>query len=135
MRHSNEPLRFIVVFLVLSTALGWWFWSATASIGSYHLNRSMLAVPVVSAMLASVGFPWKRKAVYVLVTLGVYALVGVVGAATGFEQTVGVQLGAMDAIPSLGTSLYMAFLATFPLAMLVLFVGRTPALLWSSKRD
>lgn len=135
MRPGRDRLIFTVAFLVSSTVLGWLFWTATGSVGGFTLDSAMLAVPVVSAMLCARGFGWKRKAVYVAVTLGVYLLVGVAAGVTGFHAVAARELNSVGPFPSVPTMLYLAFLTVFPLVMLVLFVGRNPALLWERKQD
>jgi len=135
MRRSREPLYFVVAFVALSGVLGWVFWNATASLGSYTLSRSMLAVPVASAMIASRGFSLRRKVTYVLITLGAYALAGVLAEVTGVHEAAAEQLNSNASFPSVATVIYMTFLTTFPFLMLVLFVGRTPTLLWSKRTD
>lgn len=135
MQRSREPLIFGVTFVALSMLIGWVFWASTGVLGEYDLNRSMLAVPVVSAMIAAIGFAWRRKAVYVSVTLGLYVLARVVAELAGLDDLAARELNTFGGFPSLVTMLYLAFLSTFPLAMLVLFVGRTPSLLWSKRID
>ncbi len=59
-RHASAGVRWppsSPAFVLLSVVLGWFFWSS----GSAQVGVSMLAVPVMSAMLASQGFSWKRK--------------------------------------------------------------------------
>ena len=95
----------------------------------------MLAVPVMSAMLLSQGFSWKRKLTYAVATLGLYVFGSLIAQATGLVTLASQQILDSSSLPSLWVVLYMAYLSTFPFAMLVLFVGRNPALLWSKKTD
>ena len=88
----------------------------------------------MSAMLASQGFGWRRKLTYAAATLGLYVLGSWVAEATGSWRSASQQILDPSAFPSLPVVLYMAYLSTFPFAMLVLFVGRNPSLLWSKSR-
>jgi hypothetical protein len=136
MPRSREPLVFAATFVVLSAALGWLFWNATiplGALGEFSISDGMMTAPAVSAMLAARGFSWKRKITYSAVALLVYPLVLILGEVTGFNAMVGAEITTGTAFPSLWADLYLAFLATFPLAVLVLFVGRNPALLWSRR--
>jgi hypothetical protein len=133
-----HPRRGILVFVAASTiltvVLGWVFWSATAQVGMYSLRRSMVVVPVLSVMLGARGFAWRRKAVYSAIVFGVYVLGGIVADAIGLHA-VDSLFGTRGLFVALAAFLYLAFLWTFPLATLVLFVGRTPAMLWSRRSD
>jgi len=135
MQRRADIARFVVSFIVVSAALGWVFWSSGALVGTYSLDVSMLAVPVVSAMLASVGFAWSRKLAYASITAGLYLVTGAAAELSGLHDLARRQLGGGASLPSVGVTLYMAFLMTFPFVMLVLFVGRTPQLLWSRQPD
>lgn len=132
MQRNREPLIFAATFLVYSAVLGWLFWSSTSYLGEYSLERALLAVPVVSVMLAARGYVWKRKLVYAAMTVAVYVLARSVARVTGLDAFAAQELNTVGGFPSIGTMLYLAFLSAFPLAMLVLFVGRTPTLLWQA---
>jgi uncharacterized membrane protein YphA (DoxX/SURF4 family) len=127
MHRKRDTLWFIVWFVVLSLALGWVFWQS----GSAPVGLSMLAVPVTSAMLAAQGFSWKRKLTYAALTLGLYVLGSVIADVTGFLEFATQEANGAISLSSLWVILYEVYLFTFPLAMLVLFVGRRPSLLWS----
>jgi len=135
MRLRSDVLLFSASFVVISMALGWLFWSVVTPAGAYALETTMLAVPVISAMLASIGFGWRRKLVYAAFTFGLYVFTSLVAEIVGLRETAIQQLAGTGGIPSAGVVLYVAWLTTFPLAMLVLFVGRTPSLLWSKRAD
>lgn len=134
MRRRRDVVAFIVWFVVLSVTLGWLSWKATAAARSTTVNV-MLVVPVVSAMLAAQGFSWKRKLTYVAVTLGAYVLIGLAYDLLGLGDIAVRQATANASLPSIILMFYQVFVTAFPLAMLVLFVGRTPALLWSRVSD
>jgi hypothetical protein len=134
MQGRRDVTIFVAWFVSLSAVLGWLFWSAPGSVG-YHLNGSMLSVPIVSAMLASVGFSWRRKIVYASVMMGLYLLSGVTAEMAGMHGLASRQLSSVSAFPSLAVVMYMAWLTTFPFVMLVLFVGRRPSLLWSKQEN
>lgn len=136
MHNRRAELEFFLVFATLTGALGWLFWNVSiplGSHGSYSLSDTMFTVPVVAVMLAARGFPWRRKLAYTLVTVMFFPFVMLMAEVTGLNAYAGSQLSQNQILPSLATMLYMAFLSTFPLAMLVLFVGRAPRLLWSKR--
>ncbi len=66
--------------------------------------------------------------------MGLYVLGSYVAEATGLAAVASQQILDPSSFPSLWVVLYMAYLSTFPFAMLVLFVGRSPSLLWSKKK-
>jgi len=127
MHRRREAVLFGVLFVILSLVLGWIFWTSTST----QVGVSMLAVPVMSAMLAAQGFTWKRKLIYAAATLALYLLGSVLAEATGLIALATEQINAGTSFPSPWVLLYMAYLTAFPFVMLVLFVGRNPSLLWS----
>jgi len=131
MRRSQRAVWFVAKSTVLSLVLGWLFWSSTSTL----IGVSMLAAPVVSVMLAAEGFTWKRKLVYAVATTALYILGSAVADATGLMELANRQLTGNVALPSVWVVIYMTYLTTFPLLMLVLFAGRTPSLLWSRSTD
>ena len=56
---------------------------------------------------------------------------GVVAEVSGLHAIVRTQMTGASGFPSIVAILYMAWLATFPFVMMVLFVGKRPSLLWS----
>jgi hypothetical protein len=128
MRPSRDVVRFALWFTVLSILLGWIVWSSTL----WELGISMLAVPVICAMLASQGFTWKRKLTYASTTVALYVLGVVLADAAGLISRATQELNTA-VFPSVPIMIFMAYLSTFPFAMLVLFVGRAPSLLWSKR--
>ena len=50
---------------------------------------------------------------------------------SGVLERASQQVNEATGFPSMWTAAYAAYLTAFPLVMLVLFVGRNPALLWS----
>lgn len=124
--------RFVLTVVALSTLFGWLFWTAGSSASvEAVLHRSMLAVPVISAILSARGFSWQRKAYYSLGTLALYLGVGLLAQVTGFHESAQQETGSSQPFLPFATIIYVVFMSTFPLAMLVLFVGRNPARLWS----
>ncbi len=135
MHRRADIIRFAVAFFALSALLGWLVWSSTSLAAILPRGARMLAVPIVSAMLAAVGFSWRRKIVYVAATIGVYLVSGAIAGLAGLPKLASEQLSTSASFPPVWINLYLAFLTTFPFVMLVLFVGRTPALLWSRRAD
>jgi hypothetical protein len=133
--HRADIIRFAATFFILSAVLGWVFSVTGALVGTYSLDVNMLAVPAVSAMFASIGFSWRRKLVYGSATLALYILSGMVAEFAGLNRLASERLATSASFPPIWINLYLAFLITFPFVMLVLFVGRRPALLWSRRAD
>jgi len=127
MHRKRDAILFAALFVALSLALGWVFWNSTSA----QVGVSMLAVPVISAMLAAQGFTWKRKLIYAAATLALYLLGSAIANATGLIALATDQLNSGTSFPSPWVLVYMAYLTAFPFVMLVLFVGRNPSLLWS----
>ena len=127
MHRKRDAILFAALFVALSLALGWVFWNSTSA----QVGVSMLAVPVISAMLAAQGFTWKRKLIYAAATLTLYLLGSAIANATGLIALATDQLNSGTSFPSPWVLVYMAYLTAFPFVMLVLFVGRNPSLLWS----
>lgn len=135
MHAERHPVRFGVGFLVWSAVLGWVFSSTRVVVGTYSPSMSMLAVPCVGAMLAAVGFGWRRKIAYACTSLALYVLSTIVADVAGLGALASRQLNSPTSFPSVSVLLFMAYLSTFPFAMLILFVGRRPSLLWSTERS
>jgi len=129
-------MQFALTFATVSAALGWLFWTTSVPLGAgraYDLQDGMYVVPVVGVMIAATGFAWRKRLIYALATLAVYVVALLIAEATGLNESVGSRIAASVTLPPFSAMLYMAFLWTFPLAMLLLFVGRTPSLLWGNK--
>ncbi len=137
MRDRIGLIRFSASFAVLSTVLGWFFWSTTTtgSLGSYTFQNGMLAAPVLGAMLASVGFRWKRKLTYSAITVVLCVMSGAAAELLGLRALVMTDVSRAASFPSVASILYVSWLTTLPFVMLVLFVGRTPSLLWNPRVD
>ena len=135
MRRTRDPVIFGLGFAALSVGLGLLLWYGKASLWGYTFDRGLLAVAGTSAIIAARGFPWQRKAVYGVLCIGGYLLVGVLGQVTGLHARAAAELGAPVAMPSVWALLYAALLVAYPLAVIVLFVGRNPELLWRRSAD
>lgn len=134
MPRRADALAFAAVFAALTLGLGWMLAAAVAASTSRALASATTAVPAVSAMLAAVGFPWRRKLAYASATFGLYVLILGTADATGLRSLVASQMSTTAAFPSPVSVLYLALLTTFPFVMLLLFVGRTPTRLWRRSR-
>lgn len=132
MSRRIQAVTFAVQFGVLSLVFGWLFWvlGGLPAVDA-DVRQTMFVAPILSAMLASRGFPWRRKVVYSAITVGIYGLVSIVAQLAGVYEALDAGAGVVTSPLYLPILLYVAFVATFPLAMLVLFVGRNPQHLWS----
>lgn len=134
MRLRADILRFAALFTVYCVALGSVFLLAGGGIGRL-LSDSAFVVPVISAMLASAGFGWRRKIVYSTLTLWLYLAPAYIADASGLIGAIGSPDAPMTALTSLGAALYLIWWTAFPLLMLMRFVGRTPTRMWSRTPD
>ena len=91
----------------------------------------MLLIPILSVMVCAVGFSVRRKLVYVAGLIGAYGLSASAAIATGFDAKVLAQLSSPTVLPSPISTLYVAWITMLPFVGLLLFVGRTPARLWT----
>lgn len=130
MRRVAEPVIFAAVFAVATAVLGGLLWRATTG-QLAPLRNAMTLAPALSAIIAARGFGWRRKRVYGALTLGGYFALGVVALASGIHAVAATELSTAASSPSALTTLYLAVITTYPFVMLMLFVGRRPARLWS----
>lgn len=127
-------MRFAAVFTLCCVLFGWVFLGTSGGVGRL-LSDSAIAVPVISAMLASVGFGWRRRIVYALLKLWLYLAPAYIADAVGLLGAIGSSDTPVTVFTSLAGGLYLIWWNGFPLLMMVLFIGRTPALLWSRQKD
>lgn len=132
MRPRVDILRFAALFTLYCVVFGWVFLSTRGGIGRL-LADSAITVPVISAMLASVGFGWRRKIVYSTLTLWLYLAPAYIADAVGLIGAIRSPDAPITALTSLAAALYLIWWTAFPLLMLVLFVGRNPTLMWSKQ--
>jgi hypothetical protein len=72
-------------------------------------------LPVIAVIACALGVAWQRKVVAIATTLGVLTALDLVGRATGFEWL----------------TMYASTSLIFPIAVLVIFVGMNPSMLWT----
>jgi hypothetical protein len=89
-----------------------WWWQAA---GFYVPVGAGFDLPVIAVVVCALGATWQRKVVTVAITLGVLTTLDLVGQATGF----------------LWVASYASTSLLFPIAVLVIFVGMNPSMLWT----
>jgi len=89
----------------------------------------------VAVMVAALGVSWKRKAVAVLATLVGYTAFDLLGSLVRVALTGGGTPSAAGGMSLMAFSwLYSLIPPLYPLAALVVFVGRDPSVLWTRHR-
>lgn len=125
-----QPGRDIAIFVGLVAV----FSTAIAFVARDLLTENALfAVAVASVILAARGAEWKRKLPYAAIALGGLVASEQLTVVLGLGEYMG-GFGVEAAATALGVA-YIAFTLTFPLAVLLLFVGRDPSVLWSRRVD
>ena len=133
MSDRREMLYFSLTFATLSVVFGWLFWNVSIPLGegaTYRLSEAIWVAPIIATMLAARGFSLKRKTVYAGALSMGFPLIMIVAELAGVHAYVNSQFSTNQHLPSLGAGLYMALIRTAPLAMLILFAGKTPWLIW-----
>jgi hypothetical protein len=94
-------------------------------------GNSLVSAGVASVILCSRGFSWGRK-----ITFAAIVLVGF-GAFQRWHDLLGLNVGGGFATEPTATvvgMVYIVFMMAFPLAVLVIFLGRDPSALWTPAR-
>ena len=127
----RDRVAFGVAAVVTSLALYglmWWGRSVGPPLVVSHLG---LLVPAVAIMAVAFGVGWRRKAAFVAATVaGSFPIEWAASAAgvSGVTRSVNI---AREPVAFVAWLVYAGLVVAFPLAMLVLFVGRRPSRLWS----
>ena len=100
----------------------------------FSLHSMIFGVPAASAMLCARGFGLRHRVTYALATLGLCLLVDVIAGLSGLSGLAWRQNETRTPY-GLGPIIYFAVTWALPFAMLILFVGRKPSLLWSRGAD
>lgn len=124
---SRDILRFVFTALGVSIllALGLWV-AATSSV--LATGSGLTVVPVAGVILAARGVAWRRRLAFAGGLLGSFLLADAFLEWAGFKAFA---LSAPTIEPVIGTALYMDLALAMPLAVLFVFVGRTPSVLWT----
>jgi hypothetical protein len=100
----------VAVSLGLYAAVWWW-----RAMGLYVPVGVGFDLPVIAVIVCALGATWQRKAVTVAITLGVLTALDLVGEATGLSWVAS----------------YASTSLLFPIAVLAVFVGMNPSVLWT----
>lgn len=120
MRHGRDVTIFVGSVLAYSLLL--------SAVTPDRLANSLFAVTVTSVIFAARGCSWKRKLVYAGAAFGGVVLFDRAFFLLGLDARL-YAFGAELAATTFGL-LYLVFTVAYPLAVLLLFVGRDPSVLW-----
>jgi hypothetical protein len=133
-------MRDKLVFIGLSIVISLVLFGGAALLEAAHYYRPFSAGFVLGAaavMISARGVHWKRKAIYVAVTIGVFTVFDALISVTGLRDLTSASLagttsGSLLALVSLVCALVPLAL---PLGMLAAFVGSDPSVLWVPKPE
>ncbi len=134
MRRSRDVLIFIVSFVLVSSVMWIVFTRSLSVVAPFSVHSIIFAVPAASAMLCARGFGLRHRLTYALATLGLCLLIDVIAGLSGLSELAWQQNETRTPY-GLGPTIYFAVTWAVPFAMLVLFVGRRPSLLWTKALD
>jgi hypothetical protein len=92
-------------------AVEWWL----RSVGFYVPAGVGFDLPVIAVIVCALGVTWRRKALTVAIALGALTALDLLGEATGLQWAAS----------------YASTSLLFPVAVLVIFVGMNPSVLWT----
>ena len=120
--------------MVVSVALFALIWRLSAS-RVYVPGAVGFLVPAVSVMACALGVGWRRKTLAIALMLGGFTVFDVVTRATGIQTLASKPLagGFAEQAVLVGGIVYAMVPLVYPFAVLVLFVGRRPSLLWTGR--
>lgn len=128
MRPSRETLDislFALLVLVFSTALSYPVREV--------ISNAMFPAAIASVMLAALGVKWSRKIYFAILTLGGYVAFDKLWGKTPFATRM-FDYGTGDLGADILGVLFVGLTMAYPVAMLLLFVGKDPSVLWRRRR-
>ena len=130
----RDKVIFATTALLISVALfALAVWARSLGF-AFGLNRASLVIPACAIMAAARGVSWRRRLVFIGVTLVGCLLVELIPALVGLPILVsGSRTVSVDSSPLQLTVIefYLSARVVFPVAAMVVFVGRTPSILWT----
>jgi len=129
----RDKALFVGASIVVSVALfALIAWAVTLHV--YVPAEVGYLVPAVAVMACALGVGWRRKATSIALTVGGFTLFDAVTRATGLQSIASRPLaGRLGEQATVGLALIYALVPlVYPLAALVLFVGRRPSVLWTA---
>jgi hypothetical protein len=129
-------MRDKAVFAAISIVLSFALFGLAALLKAAHYYTPLSAgfvLAAVAVMIAARGVAWKRKALFVLLTLGIFTVFDLLTLVTGLRDVssaslAGTPTGPVVAIVGLLGAIVPLVL---PLGMLAVFVGSDPSVLWT----
>lgn len=133
-------MRDKVIFAALTIAVSFVLFGGAALLKAAHYYEPLsagFALAAVAVMIATRGHSWGRKAVFAAITLGVFTAFDLLTYATGLralssQSLAGTATGSLLSLVSLLSALVPL---VFPLAMLAIFIGKDPSVLWTPPDD
>jgi hypothetical protein len=129
-------MRDRLLFAASSIGVSFALFGLAAALQAAHYYTPISAgftMAAAAVLVSALGVPWKRKAQFLGVLIGGFAVFDLLVAMSGLRSTalqapsglVAAQLSGLAAL------LLAAFPLVLPLAVLAVFVGSDPALLWT----
>lgn len=103
--------------------------TSAALAGSANL---LYLVPAVALIIAARGSSWRRKATWLAILLGPLVAVHLVLALTGITTAFATRAGGTPAGAVAATLVYHTLPIVWPIAVVLMFVGVRPSMLWDS---
>lgn len=133
-------MRDKAIFATVSVGLSFALFGLAALLQAAHFYTPVSAgfvLAAVAVMIAARGVYWKRKALFVAITLGTFTLFDVVLLASGLRNVSSASLAGMPMSPLVEVIGLLSATAplVFPLAMIAIFVGSDPSVLWIPAPD
>lgn len=95
------------------------------------MNLSYYLIPALSLMIAAAGVPIIRKIKFSVASIAVFFVIDVLGVSFGLLDAASSASGpTRSALVTTGTIMYQYFALAFSIAVVIIFVGRNPGVLW-----
>ena len=96
------------------------------------MRDSLILVPVLSVMVAALGVGWRRKLLYIAITLVGFVTVDLLTLKLGVAKlAVDPRAYGVDAPRTILLALAEVFVVAYPIVLLIVFVGSKPGVLWT----
>ena len=136
MPSRRDLLVFLISVLFYSVVLSAIAWTLPKI--NWNPADALIVIPSAAVILSARGATWRRRLLCAGLVLGVFLLADFVFLASGLMHYAFAGLSELDVVPSVLAVVYMFFAQAFPFVVLLLFVGRNPAMLWTrpdARRD
>jgi len=101
----------------------------------YNPSDALGVIGVASVILSARGASWPRRLLYSGIVIAGFILVDASFLISGLMHYAFAGLAALNPGPSVLAITFVIFAQVFPLAVLVVFVGRDPSVLWIAREQ